>query len=146
VLLVIADAVEMLQRFHTRRLRVRRARAGVRTACRVFTQVVHDGSGGSERLRMIVNPEARQFRDPELLAQKALGVIGPLVEKYPSNPLFQLARGDLYAKLSRKDQALACYRAAAALAVQNGDCRAHIQEIVRASLAAQGVGNPSATH
>jgi tetratricopeptide (TPR) repeat protein len=77
---------------------------------------------------------------------KALAVIGPLVEKYPSNPLFQLARGDLYAKLSRREQALACYRAAGALPVQDAECRAHIRELVRASLAAQGVGNSSATH
>jgi predicted negative regulator of RcsB-dependent stress response len=77
---------------------------------------------------------------------KALAVISPLVEKYPSNPLFQLARGDLYAKLNRNEQALACYRAAAALPVQDAECRTHIQELARASLAAQGVGNSSATH
>src|SRR6266850_8264162 len=44
--------------------------------------------------------------------EKALTIIGPLAEKYPANPLFQLARGDLYAKLGRKERALACYRAA----------------------------------
>jgi len=68
------------------------------------------------------------------------------VEKYPSNPLFQLARGDLYAKLGRKEQALACYRAATAVPVQNGECRVRIQELARASLAAQGVADSSATH
>ena len=78
--------------------------------------------------------------------EKALAVIGPLVEKYPSNPLFQLARGDLYAKLSRKEQALACYRAAEAVHVEDAECRVRIQELVRASLAAQGVGNSAATH
>ena len=77
--------------------------------------------------------------------EKALAVIGPLVEKYPSNPLFQLARGDLYAKLGRKEQALACYRAAAALPVQDSACRARIQELVRASLAAQGIAGNSGT-
>jgi len=77
--------------------------------------------------------------------QRALVVIGPLVERYPSNPLFQLARGDLYAKLGRKEQALACYRAAAALPVQDSACRARIQELVRASLAAQGTTNNSGT-
>jgi tetratricopeptide (TPR) repeat protein len=77
---------------------------------------------------------------------KALAVISPLVEKYPSNPLFQLARGDLYAKLSLKEQALACYRAAAALPVQDAECRSRIRELVRASLAAEGLGNSSATH
>jgi len=77
--------------------------------------------------------------------EKALGIIGPLLEKYPSNPLFQLARGDLYAKLGRKAKALECYRAAAGLPVQDAACRARIQELVRASLAAQGVANDSET-
>jgi predicted Zn-dependent protease len=78
--------------------------------------------------------------------ERALGVIGPLVEKYPSNPLFQLARGDLYAKLGRKGQAVACYRAAAALPVQDALCRARIQELAHASLAAQGIPKNPATH
>jgi|HubBroStandDraft_6_1064221.scaffolds.fasta_scaffold64889_3 tetratricopeptide (TPR) repeat protein len=78
--------------------------------------------------------------------ERALAIIGPLVEKYPSNPIFQLARGDLYAKLGRKEQALACYRAAAAVPVQNGECRVRIQELARASLAAQGVSDSSAKH
>jgi tetratricopeptide (TPR) repeat protein len=78
--------------------------------------------------------------------EKALSVIGPLVEKYPSNPLFQLARGDLYAKLGRKKQAVDCYLAAAALPVQDAECRTHIEQLVSASLAAQGIVDSSATH
>jgi hypothetical protein len=75
----------------------------------------------------------------DLQYEKALGVIGPLAEKYPGNPLFQLARGDLYAKLGRKQQALLCYRAAGALPVPDEDCRARLQELVRASIAALGL-------
>jgi tetratricopeptide (TPR) repeat protein len=71
--------------------------------------------------------------------EKALGILGPVVEKYPANPLFQLARGDLYAKLGRKQQALACYRAAGALLVQNSECQSHVRELVRASIAALGI-------
>lgn len=82
----------------------------------------------------------------DLQYEKALGVIGPLMEKYPSNPLFQLASGDLHAKLGRREQAIACYRAAAALHVQDAECRAHIQELVLASLAAQGVSSSSPPH
>jgi tetratricopeptide (TPR) repeat protein len=70
--------------------------------------------------------------------EKALGVIIPLAEKYPANPLFQLARGDLYAKLGRKEQALACYRAAGALAVPDEACQAHVRELVRLSIEALG--------
>ncbi len=75
--------------------------------------------------------------------EKALSVLGPLVERYPANPLFQLARGDLYAKLGRKQQALACYRAASALPVQDAQCQTHIQDLVRASIAALGRKNVS---
>jgi len=78
--------------------------------------------------------------------EKALTVLGPLVDKYPANPLFQLARGDLYAKLGRKQQALACYRAASALPVQNVECQTHVQELVRASIAALGMKNEGGDH
>jgi tetratricopeptide (TPR) repeat protein len=71
--------------------------------------------------------------------ERALEVIGPLVEKYPSNPLFQLARGDLYAKLGRKRQALECYRAAEAASVRDPECARHVQELAHASLAAMDV-------
>jgi tetratricopeptide (TPR) repeat protein len=67
---------------------------------------------------------------------RALEIIAPLVEKYPSNPLFQLARGDLYAKLGRRPQAVECYRAAAAATARDPECGNHVQELVRASLAA----------
>jgi tetratricopeptide (TPR) repeat protein len=70
--------------------------------------------------------------------ERALTVIRPLVEQYPANPLFQLARGDLYAKLGRKQLALASYRAATALSVQNPDCQARIQELARAAIASLG--------
>ena len=71
--------------------------------------------------------------------ERALDIISPLAEKYPTNPLFQLARGDLYAKLGRKQQALACYRAVASLQVHDADCQARIQQLVRASIAALGL-------
>jgi len=70
--------------------------------------------------------------------EKALNILGPLVEKYPGNPLFQLACGDLYAKLGRKQQALARYHAASALLAQNAECRTRVQDLVRASIAALG--------
>jgi len=75
--------------------------------------------------------------------EQALAVITPLVEKYPSNPLFQLARGDLLAKLGRKEQALACYRAAQATNVRDPECAARIQGLARASLAALGLSSGS---
>ena len=75
--------------------------------------------------------------------ERALRIMGPLVEKYPSNPLFRLVEGDLYGKLARKEQAVACYRAAASLSMEGVDCRSHLQQLVRVSLAAQGVAEPT---
>ena len=70
--------------------------------------------------------------------EEALSVISPLAEKYPANPLFQLARGDLYAKLGRKEQALAFYRAAGSLAVPDAECQVRVRELVRLSIEALG--------
>jgi len=78
--------------------------------------------------------------------ERALAVIAPLVEKYPTNPLFQFAQGDLYAKLARKEQALACYRAASALSFQDSECRAHLQELLKAAIAAQAIPSSPGTH
>jgi len=80
--------------------------------------------------------------------EQALAVISPLVEKYPSNPLFQLARGDLYGKLGRTEQALTCYRAAATLEAEIPDeeCRTHLRALVRASLASHGIAESLPTH
>jgi len=72
----------------------------------------------------------------DLQYEKALNVLTPLVEKYPANPLFQLARGDLLAKLGRKQQALASYRAANALPLHDPECHLHVEELARASMAA----------
>jgi tetratricopeptide (TPR) repeat protein len=82
----------------------------------------------------------------DLRYEEALAVISPLVEKYPSNALFQSARGDLFAKLGRKEQALACYRAAGALTIRDPECRRHMEELVRASIAALGSSGEPAGH
>jgi tetratricopeptide (TPR) repeat protein len=68
--------------------------------------------------------------------EKALAVIGPLAERYPANPLFQLARGDLYAKLGRKEKALLCYRAAGSVKILDAECQVRVRELVRVSIAA----------
>lgn len=82
----------------------------------------------------------------DLQYERALNVINPLTEKYPSNPLFQLARGDLFAKLGRKQQALGCYRAAAALTVHDAECQAHIQQLARTAMAALGLPQEPVSH
>ena len=77
--------------------------------------------------------------------ERALNIITPLAEKYPSNPLFHLARGDLFAKLGRKQQALVCYRAAAALRVRDTECQSRIQLLVRAAISALGLPQETAS-
>jgi len=77
--------------------------------------------------------------------ERALNVISPLAEKYPTNPLFQIVRGDLYAKLGRKQQALLCYRAAAAVPVHDADCQTRIQQLVRAAITSLGLPQEPAT-
>jgi tetratricopeptide (TPR) repeat protein len=80
----------------------------------------------------------------DLQYEQALGVLAPLVEKYPTNPLFQLARADLYAKLGRKQQAIASYRAVSALPIQDSECHSHLQNLVRVSVAALETKSPNA--
>ena len=90
---------------------------------------------------VLVSPEARFYlainlHNYDQQYEQALEVISPLAEKYPSNALFQLARGDLFAKLGRKQLARDCYRAAESAPVDDPECRRHVHELIRASLAA----------
>lgn len=92
---------------------------------------------------VLVPPEARFYlainlHNYDQQYERALEVIGPLVGKYPSNALFQLAKGDLFAKLGRKKQARDSYQAAGSAAVGDPECRQHLQKLVEASLAALG--------
>jgi tetratricopeptide (TPR) repeat protein len=67
---------------------------------------------------------------------RALEVLAPVAEKYPGNPLLQLMIGDLHAKLGHKEKALSHYRAAAAVPVADGDCRARMQVLAASASAA----------
>lgn len=91
----------------------------------------------------LVSPEARFYlainlHNYDQQYERALEVIGPLVKRYPSNPLFQLAQGDLFNKLGRKQEARDCYRAASGVTLDDPECRRHVQKLVEASLAALG--------
>jgi tetratricopeptide (TPR) repeat protein len=75
--------------------------------------------------------------------EQALQVVSPLAEKYSSNPLFQLIRGDLYAKLGRRELAERCYRRAAALGFGDPECETRLKNLVKASLTAIGAETSS---
>lgn len=101
-------------------------------------QLQHAITGG-----ILVPPEARFYlainlHNYDQQYERALEIISPLAEKYPSNALFQLVRGDLFAKLGRKERARDCYRAAGATPLSDPECQQHVQELVQASLAALG--------
>jgi tetratricopeptide (TPR) repeat protein len=102
---------------------------------RLLEQAIADGvlTTNVARFYLALNLHRYDFQ-----YEKALSVIGPPAEKYPSNPLFQLARGDLYAKLGRKEKALACYRAAEALVLPDAECQARVRELARVSIEALG--------
>ena len=99
---------------------------------RQLQRAIHEGqlSPALARFYLAINLENYDQR-----YEQALQVIGPLVDKYPQNPLFQLVRGDLYAKLGNKQLAEACYRAAGAAASQvpEAQCREKIGQLVRQS-------------
>jgi tetratricopeptide (TPR) repeat protein len=69
--------------------------------------------------------------------QEALQVIAPLVEQYPNNPIFRLAKADLLAKLGRTSQAIEAYRAAglAADKVEDLAAKQKINVLVQQSIA-----------
>src|SRR5690349_7795512 len=73
----------MLQRFNAgcARAFIRCARAI--PARGVFAEIVNDGAGSGQRLRMLVETETREFGDAKLFAQNALRVV-PL-----KNPVFE---------------------------------------------------------
>ena len=105
---------------------------GVRLLQRAIADGVLTSSVGRFYLAMNLHRYDQQY-------ERALAVITPLTEQYPANPLFQLARGDLLAKLGRKQQALLCYRAVSAATFRDSECQARIQQLVRASITALGL-------
>jgi tetratricopeptide (TPR) repeat protein len=102
---------------------------------RQLQRAIHDGQLTPPLARFYLSMNLENY---DRRYEEALQVIGPLVDKYPANPIFQLVRGDLYAKLGRKQLAEACYRAAASAASQvpEAECCARIGQLVRQSLAA----------
>lgn len=104
---------------------------------RQLQQAIHEGQLTSQLARFYL---ALNLHTYDHRYEEALRVISPLVDKYPDNPIFQLARGDLYAKLGRKSLAESSYRAASTAIPQvpEPECRAKLTQLVRESLASLG--------
>jgi len=78
---------------------------------------------------------AKNLRNLDRQYEQALGVMQPLAEEYPSNPIFQLFLGDLTAKLGHGDKAEEHYRKATALPAGDAACRGRIEKAAAAGLA-----------
>jgi tetratricopeptide (TPR) repeat protein len=78
--------------------------------------------------------------------EDALELMTPLVERYPDNAIFLLARGDLYGKLGRKELAIADYQAAEAKPIANRECKRRIEVVAREAIKALGAGHPGVRH
>src|SRR6266850_545555 len=83
VLLVVADAVEMLQGFSRGGRTLAGALAAVRAVGGVFAEIVHDSASCCEGLQVIVEAKASKFGDAKLFAEDAFGVVAlknPILE------------------------------------------------------------------
>lgn len=99
---------------------------------RQLQHAMTDGTIGRVEARFYL---ARNLRYYDRDYERALVVLAPLNEQYPSNPFFTLHRGDLLAKLARKEQAAAWYRKAAALTPRDPEWRRKIHDLAAAALA-----------
>jgi tetratricopeptide (TPR) repeat protein len=99
---------------------------------RLLHRAVEEGelSPAEARFYLAINLHNYEHRYKE-----ALESITPLAEKYPENPLFAMARGDLLAKLGRKEQARKSYEAAEAAKLDDPECQRHVDVLLRESMA-----------
>lgn len=104
---------------------------------RQLNRGIHEGQLTPQVARLYL---ALNLENYDQRYEEALQAIAPLAEKYPKNPIYLLVEGDLYAKLGRKTQAEAAYRAALAATeqVEEPSCRAKLKELAQESLA--GIG------
>jgi len=87
---------------------------------------------------------AKNLRNYDQKYEQGAELLAPLVEQYPQNPIFLLLLGDMNAKLHRNEKAAASFRAAQKMEVRDASCRARVQMLARAALAALNA-SPSKT-
>jgi tetratricopeptide (TPR) repeat protein len=84
---------------------------------------------------------AKNLRTFDQQYQNAAAVAGPLVARYPDNPVFLLLLGNLNAELNRREKAAQYFRAAMQSPALKGDCAfcsecaSHVREIANSFLA-----------
>jgi tetratricopeptide (TPR) repeat protein len=78
---------------------------------------------------------AKNLRNYDLNYTRAVELLTPLVEEYPTNPVFQLVLGDMHAKLGHHAQAAKYFLAAKKLSTHDAACDARIQQVASGALA-----------
>jgi predicted Zn-dependent protease len=78
---------------------------------------------------------AKNLRTYDQQYEKALAIAGPLVEKYPRNPVFLILLGNLDVELGRGAKASEYFHAAANLPISDPACAARTREIANTFLA-----------
>jgi tetratricopeptide (TPR) repeat protein len=76
---------------------------------------------------------AKNLRNYDQDYARSLEVFAPLVQDFPSNPIFHLLIGDVQAKLGRKELAVASFQLAERLASGETPCDQHIRALAAES-------------
>ena len=79
---------------------------------------------------------AKNLRTYDQDYARSLEVFSPLIDKFPANPIFQLLRGDILAKLGRGEQAAASFRQAQQLSSGQTICDRHVRALAGQSATA----------
>ena len=78
---------------------------------------------------------AKNLRNYDLNYARAIELLTPLVEEYPTNPIFQLVLGDMHVKLGHYAQATKYFLAAKKLSTHDPACDARITKVATDALA-----------
>jgi tetratricopeptide (TPR) repeat protein len=76
---------------------------------------------------------AKNLRNYDQNYARAVELLTPLVEEYPTNPIFQLVLGDMHAKLGHYAQATKYFLAAKKLSTHDATCDARVQQVASAA-------------
>jgi len=85
---------------------------------------------------------ARNLRNYDQQYERAAQLLAPLVEQFPSNPVFRLLLGDMYAKLGRKEKSAAQSNAARTLTIADPACAARVQHVAQTALTSPRLAGP----
>jgi hypothetical protein len=89
---------------------------------------------------------AKSLRTYDHQYERAAGLLAPLAQQFPQNPVFALMLGNMNALLDRKEEAEASYRAAAAMTLKDQACAERVAFVAREATGALGARDASDTN